>query len=197
MAKERFKPLEQEAMTAVHRCVAQKLLDGPRHGLPGPFHALLRSSELAHRVRSLGDYVRFQNSLPAKVRELVILMVARFWSAPYELHAHHRHAHKAGLGPAIADAIAEGRHPDHLDVEEALVYDFVSELLERKDLSDPTCHAEIDRFGERGVINIVSTAGYFCFVSLVLNMERHPIPEDMVDAAAEDPVGRARTRVSQ
>jgi 4-carboxymuconolactone decarboxylase len=113
-------------MTAEQRCVAQKLLDGPRHGLPGPFHALLRSPELADRVRSLGDYVRFQNSLPAKVRELVIMMVARFWSAQYELHAHHRHAHKAGLDPTIADAIDEGRRPDHLDVEEALVYDFVS-----------------------------------------------------------------------
>jgi 4-carboxymuconolactone decarboxylase len=189
MAKERFKPLEQEAMTAEQRRVAQVLLDGPRHGLPGPFHALLRSPELADRVRSLGDYIRFQNALPAKVCELIILMVARFWSAQYEWHAHRRHSLKAGLDPAIADALDVGRRPDHLDVEEALAYDFVSELLEHKDVSDLTYQAAIDRFGERGVIDMVSTAGYFCFVSLVLNMERHPIPKDAVnDTAVEGPV---------
>ena len=82
MTKERFKPLAQEAMSAEQLRVARALLDGPRRGIPGPFHALLRSPELADRVRGLGDYIRFQNSLPAKVREMVILMVARFWSAP-------------------------------------------------------------------------------------------------------------------
>ena len=69
MEQDRFKPIEQAAMTEEQRRVAQSLLKGPRHG-PGPFHALLRSPELAERVRNLGDYIRFQNSLPAKVREL-------------------------------------------------------------------------------------------------------------------------------
>ena len=198
MAKERFKPLEHKAMTAEQHRVAQALLDGPRQGIPGPFHALLRSPELADRMRSLGDYVRFQNSLPAKVRELVILMVARFWSARYELHAHRRHAHAAGLDPAITDAVCEGRRPDRLDAEEALTYDFVSELLEQKDVSDLTYESAIDRFGERGVIDMVATAGYFCFVSLVLNTERHPIPEGAVNAAAaEDPVGETRRRAER
>jgi 4-carboxymuconolactone decarboxylase len=184
MGKERFKPLEKEAMSAEQRRVAQALIDGPRHGLPGPFQALLRSPELADRVRNLGDYVRFQNSLPAKVCELVILMVARFWSARYEWYAHRRHARSAGLDPAIVDAIDEGRRPDRLDAEEALVYDFVSELLEHKDVNDLTYRAAIDRFGERGVIDMASTAGYYCFVSLILNMERHPVPEEAVNAAA-------------
>lgn len=182
MGKERFKPLEQGEMTVEQRRVAQALLDGPRRGLPGPFHALLRSPELADRVRSLGDYIRFQNSLPAKVRELVILMVARFWSAQYELHAHRRHARTAGLDPATADAIVQGRRPDRFDAEEAVAFDFVSELLQHRDVSDRTYRSAIDRFGERGVIDMVGTAGYFCFVSLVLNMERHPVPEDTADA---------------
>jgi 4-carboxymuconolactone decarboxylase len=186
MGKERFKPLEIEEMSEEQRRVAQALLDGPRHGLPGPFHALLRSPELADRVRNLGDYVRFQNSLPAKVLELVILMVARFWSARYEWYAHRRHACNAGLDPAIIDAIDEGRRPDRLDAEEALVYDFVSELLNLKDVNDLTYSAAIDRFGERGVIDMVSTAGYYCFVSLVLNTERHPVPEDAAAAAAPE-----------
>lgn len=198
MEKERFKPLEQEAMSADQRRVAQALIDGPRHGLPGPFHALLRSPELADRVRNLGDYIRFQNSLPAKVLELVILMLARFWSARYEWYAHRRHAQSAGLDPAIVDAIDKGRRPDSLDAEEALVYDFISELLEYKDVSDPIYHAAVERFGERGVIDMVSTAGYYCFVSLVLNMERHPVPEEAgYTAASEDPVERDRKEGSR
>ena len=190
MEQERFRPIEQEAMTEEQRRVAQALLNGPRHGIPGPFHALLRSPELADRMRNLGDYIRFQNSLPAKVRELVIMMVARFWSAQYELYAHRRHSRDAGLDPAIADAIIEGRRPGSLTTEESLAYDFVRELLEHRDVSDPTYNAAIERFGERGVIDIVGTAGYFCFVSLVLNMERYPIPEG--SAAAEELAAKAR-----
>jgi 4-carboxymuconolactone decarboxylase len=197
-SQERFKPLEQEAMTTEQRRVVQTLLDGPRHGVPGPFHALLPSPELADRVRSLGDYVRFQNSLPAKVRELIILTVARYWSARYELYAHRRHARNAGLDPAIADAIVEGRRPEGLDAEEALAYNFVNELLEHRDVSDPTYRVAIDRFGERGVIDMVSTAGFYCFVSLVLNTERHPVPEDAAaPAAPEDPVEGTRRRAER
>ena len=53
----RFKPLSQHDMTLDQRRVAQAVASGPRGGLRGPFPALLRSPELADRVRQLGDYV--------------------------------------------------------------------------------------------------------------------------------------------
>jgi 4-carboxymuconolactone decarboxylase len=165
MTQTRFADIAAADLTEEQRKVVAELTAGPRGGVRGPFHALLRSPDLADRVRQLGDYIRFGNSLPPALREMVILLVARFWTAQY------------GLSPAIPDAIAIGKRPEGMSADETLIYDFVSEILDNKDVSDPTYAAAIERFGERTVLDILSTAGYFGFVSLILNAKRHPLPE--------------------
>ncbi len=174
---QRFTPLSQRDMTLDQQRVAQAVATGPRGSLRGPFHALLRSPELADRVRHLGDYVRFESTVPAALRELAILLVARFWSAHYEWNAHRRHAVAAGLDPSVADAIEMGRRPAKLSPDETLVYNVVSELLHEKDISDPTFAAAEAQFGERMLIELIGTAGYYGFVSLVLNASRTPVAE--------------------
>jgi 4-carboxymuconolactone decarboxylase len=174
----RFVPLAEQDMTPEQRRVAHAVASGPRGGLRGPFHALLRSPELADRVRHLGDFVRFESAFPAPLRELAILVVARFWSAHYEWNAHRKHAVAAGLDPAIPAAIEAGQRPSTLSPDEAVVYDLVSELLDDKDISDVTYEAAKTRFGERAIIELIATAGYYGLVSLVLNAARIPVPED-------------------
>jgi 4-carboxymuconolactone decarboxylase len=177
MTSPRFKPIAPEQMTAAQKRVAQALADGPRGGVRGPFPALLRIPEFADRVRVLGDYVRFEGSLPAPLRELAILVVARFWSAQYEWYAHRQHAVKAGLDPSIAEAIAQGKRPPRLSGDETLVYDLCTELLYDRDVSDATFAAAVERFGETTVLELVGLAAYYGFVSLILNVNRTPIPE--------------------
>jgi 4-carboxymuconolactone decarboxylase len=173
----RFKPLSQHEMTLDQQRVAQAVASGPRGGLRGPFHALLRSPELADRVRHLGDYVRFESTVPAALRELAILLVARFWSADYEWNAHRRHAAAAGLDPSVAEAIEVGKRPAKLTADETLVYDLIMELLNDRDITDATFAAAKARFGERMVIDVIGTAGYYGFISLVLNAGRIPVAE--------------------
>jgi pimeloyl-ACP methyl ester carboxylesterase/alkylhydroperoxidase family enzyme len=173
----RFAPLSDQDMTPEQKRVARALASGPRAGLRGPFHALLRSPELADRVRRLGDFVRFESTFPAPLRELAILLVARFWSAHYEWNAHRKHAISAGLGPAIAAAIETGQRPAMLSEDEAIVYDLISELLVDKDISDATYRAAESRFGERAIVELIGTAGYYGIVSLVLNAARTPVPD--------------------
>jgi 4-carboxymuconolactone decarboxylase len=177
MTGPRFKPIPPEQMTAEQKRVVQALTDGPRGGLRGPFPALLRIPALADRVRVLGDYVRFEGSLPAPLRELAILVVARFWSAQYEWYAHSQHAVKAGVDPSVPEAIAKGERPSRLSADEALVYDVCNELLNDRDVSDKTFAAAVARFGETTVLELVSLAAYYGFVSLILNLNRTPIPE--------------------
>lgn len=173
----RFKPLSQHDMNLDQQRIAQAIAGGPRGGLRGPFHALLRSPELADRVRHLGDYVRFESTVPPALRELAILVVARFWSAHYEWNAHRKHAAAVGLDPGIADAIEVGRRPATLSTDESLVYDFISELLIDRDISDTTYHAALARFGEQTIVELIGVAGYYGFVSLVLNANRTPVAE--------------------
>jgi 4-carboxymuconolactone decarboxylase len=128
-------------------------------------------------VRHLGDFVRFESTFPAPLHELAILLVARFWSAHYEWNAHCKHAVAAGLDRAISAAIEAGRRPAAPSADETIVYDLVSELLNNKDISDKTYEAAERRFGERAIVELIGTAGYYGFVSLVLNAARTPVPE--------------------
>ncbi len=173
----RFKHLEKSEMTDAQRKAYEAIVSGPRGGARGPFNALLRSPDLADRVQRVGEYVRFNSSLPARLNELAILVVARYWSAQYEWYAHRQLALAAGLDPRIADAIAQGKRPANMQDDEAAIYDFCKELHERKFVSNAAYQAALDKFGERGVLDLVGVSGYYTLVSMVLNVDQHPLPE--------------------
>jgi len=173
----RLKELTPETMTPEQRKVADAIQSGPRGaGLRGPFNALLRSPELCDAVQKVGEYVRFKSSLPAKLNELAIIIAGRHWTAQYEFYAHRRLALQAGLRAEIADAVAAGARPDEMDDDEAIVYDFATELLRTGQVSDAVYQRAADRFGERGVVDLVGAAGYYSLVSLVLNVAQVPLP---------------------
>ena len=114
----RFPPLSPDAMTDAQRAVAEAIVAGPRGGLRGPFQAWLRSPELAQRLQKVGEYLRFESSVPRRLNELAILITARAWDAQFEWFAHHRLALEAGLDAAIGADIAEGRRPTGLGSHE-------------------------------------------------------------------------------
>jgi 4-carboxymuconolactone decarboxylase len=174
---ERFKPLTLEEMTPAQRRMAENLLSGPRKGMRGPFSALLYSPEMGDAAQELGARVRFKNSLPDKLKELAILTVARFWTAQFEWYAHQRLALEAGLNPTIAADIAAGKRPAGMHADEVTIYDFCSELLETREVSDATFAAVKERFGEKAVIDLICTMGYYTLVSMTLNVNRYPLPE--------------------
>jgi 4-carboxymuconolactone decarboxylase len=107
---------------------------------------------------------------------MAIIMVARRWTAQFEWYAHRQMALDAGLDPSVADAIAEGRPPD-LDPDSAAVYRFVSELLDRAAVSDEAWEAVVSRWGRTGAIDLIGAAGYYTLVSMILNVDRYPLPE--------------------
>ena len=151
---DRFKPLSYDEMTPAQKTMLEHLLAGPRAGANGPFNVLLRSPEIGDLAQEFGASTRFKSSLPQKLYELAILVTARYWTSQYEWQAHHRSALQAGLSPAIADAIAQGRRPAAMQKDEEAVYNFLSELLNTKQVSDATYEAAKDAFGERGVVEV-------------------------------------------
>ncbi len=148
----------------------------PRAG--GPFVPLLRSPELMDRLQAVGEYLRFHNSVPQKLVEMAILMTARQWTQQYEWNAHHPLALKAGLKTEIAAAIATGRHPDGMTDDEDMIYNFVSELLENRSVSDPTYARVLAKFGERGVVDTTGLVGYYSTLAGILNVARSPAQSD-------------------
>ena len=61
--------------------------------------------------------------------------------------------------------------------DEAVVYDFCHELLETRQVSDATFKAAVDKFGERGVVDLMGVMGYYHLVAMALNVDRYPLPD--------------------
>jgi 4-carboxymuconolactone decarboxylase len=174
---DRFKPLTAADMTPEQKAMADAVLAGPRASLNGPFNIMLRSPDLGDRLQKVGEYVRFKTSIPPRLNELAILVTARAWTAQYEWLAHYQYAVKAGLPPAVADDIAAGKRPTKMESDEAIVYDFTRELIDTKQVSDANFNALKDKFGERGVVDLVGLVGYYHVVSMLMNVDRYPLPE--------------------
>jgi 4-carboxymuconolactone decarboxylase len=174
---ERLPPLAPERMTPRQREVADAISGGPRGGLRGPFQAWLRSPEVADRFQRVGEYIRFQSSIPAALNEIAILVTAREWTAQFEWYAHNELAMKAGLPAAIAEAIARGERPAGMDDDQRIVYEFSSELHRERSVSDATYAAVVERFGERGAVDLIAACGYYTAVAMTLNVSRVPLPE--------------------
>jgi 4-carboxymuconolactone decarboxylase len=173
---DRFKPLTWDEMTPAQRTMIEHLYSGDRGGATGPFNVLLRSPEMGDLAQQFGGSLRFHSSLPRKLNEMAILLTARYWTAQYEWSAHRKAASDAGLSESIIQAIAAGKKPGSMDPGETVVYNFGTELLNTKQVSDPVFKAAVDKFGERGVVDLVSVMGYYHFVSMILNVDRYPLP---------------------
>jgi 4-carboxymuconolactone decarboxylase len=172
----RFPGLKRDQLTDVQKRVYDSLADGPRGGVQGPFGPLLRSPELADRVRKLSDYLRFNTSLPARLNEFAILITARFWGAEYEWYAHKPLALKAGLGESIPDDLARKRRPANMKPDEELVYDFCTTLHRQHFVDDALFKRAMAMLGEQGVVDLIGVSGYYTLVSMVLNVAEIPLP---------------------
>jgi 4-carboxymuconolactone decarboxylase len=174
---DRFKPLTYDEMTPAQKTMIEHVLSGPRASTDGPFNVQLRSPEMGDLGQQFGAATRFATSVPRKLYELAIIITARHWTAQFEWVAHHRGALQAGLSPAVADAIAEGRRPQTMAADERAVYDFATELLDTKQVSDATFDAAKRLLGERGVVELINVMGWYGTVSMLLNVDRYPLPE--------------------
>lgn len=144
----------------------------------GPFAVMLRSPEVMLRAGAMGDYMRYRTSLPPALNELIILITARHWSQQFEWYIHQPMALKAGLAPHIVSAVSTRRRPEGMSADETIVYDFATELLRRQSVSDTAYAKAVERFGEHGVIDMIGVAGYYSFLSMMMNTARTAVPAD-------------------
>jgi 4-carboxymuconolactone decarboxylase len=173
---DRFRPLKWDEMTPAQKTMMEHLAAGERRGAGGPFNVLLRSPEMGDLAQQFGAATRFRSSLPRKLNEMAIIITARYWTAQYEWNAHRRAAADAGLNETIIQAIAAGKRPASMDTDETLVYNFATELLNTKQVSDPVFKAVKDKFNERGVVDLLGVIGWYQVVSSILNVDRYPLP---------------------
>jgi len=178
LGSDRLPPIPKDQWTDAQRRAADEFTRSRGQEVFGPFALMLRSPEVMLRASAMGDYMRYRTVLPARLNELIILITARHWTQQFEWYVHQPAALKVGLDPGIVSAVAEGRRPEGMPEPEAIVYDFASELLRSQNVSDPVYARAVAAFGEQGVIDMVGVAGYYSFLSMMMNTARTPVPAD-------------------
>jgi 4-carboxymuconolactone decarboxylase len=172
-AQERMPPVPADRMTdAQKKAVADyKMLRGVDMTGP-PWTVLLRVP--AHIVPALQIRLHYLNSsaLPARLTEFAILIAARRWTNNWEWNAHSTAAAAAGLKPEVLTAVAEGRRPDRMADDEAVVYDFSLELQDNQSVSDATYARALEKFGEPGIVEMASIQGYYTYLAMVMSVAR-------------------------
>lgn len=185
---ERLPALAREKMDDAQRKAADELTAGPRGGVKGPFIPLLRSPELMDRLQKVGEYLRFKSALEPRLGEFTMLVVAREWTNPFEWAVHAPLAAKAGVSKETIEAVREGRRPDAMAADEAMIYDFVQELLQRKGVSDTTYERVVKALGERGLMDLIGLVGYFAGICMVMNVAHTPAPTADIAPVAPFPL---------
>ena len=171
-AADRFPEIPLDKMTPEQRKVAEAIMSGPRGRLSGPFNAWLRDPELGDRLQKVGEHIRFKSVLPARLNEFAILITARHWTSQYEWFAHYPLAMQGGLDPKVAADLAAGRRPRGMGEEEAIVYDFSTQLHRHGTVTDAVYDKALAKFGEQGVMDLIGVNGYYDIVSMTLNVAK-------------------------
>jgi len=173
----RLSDLDVDQMSPAQRRVHDEIAAGPRGGVAGPLTVWLHSPDLADRAQKLGEFARFNSSLPPRLSELAILVTARHWRAQYEWFAHEPFALKAGLGPEVITAIRERRRPIFSARDEEAVYDLATSLHENHAVGEDTYRTAVERLGETMVVDLVGLLGYYVLVAMTLNTFEVAVPD--------------------
>ncbi len=149
----------------------------------GPFEPLMHSPQVMSQARAMGDYLRYKSAIGTTLSELAILVTAREWSQDYEWTVHYPIALKAGIKADIAEAVGDGRRPTGMSDDEEIVYEFTTELLRTKRVSDRTFARADKRFGKQGVVDLTGIAGYYTLLAMELNVAQYAGPKESLRLA--------------
>jgi 4-carboxymuconolactone decarboxylase len=188
---DRFRGLAYAEMTPEQRVMLEHTVNSARAvtntTANGPFNVLLRSPEIGDEVQQLGNSIRFASGLSPAQRELATLAAGRAWTSRYEWYAHARYAAQAGIAASVIDAIGAGRAPDlgALAMDEGLAWRVAEELMFTRRVSDASYRDALAGLGEQRLAAAATLAAYYELVSMILNVDRYPLPADAPPGAGD------------
>lgn len=164
-------------MDEAQQKVYDKIVRGKRGKIVAPFRALLHSPELADRSQLLGEFVRYETSLPEMISELAILCIGRYWNCRAEWSIHANIAREAGLSKHIVEAILKAEVPPFEEPLQIAVYEFTREMLENAQVSDNIYQNAQNFLGTKALIELTGIIGYYTYMAMTLNAHHVPFED--------------------
>lgn len=191
---DRLPLLDPAGLDASQRRIYDAVASGPRAAAPfrttdeqgrllGPFNALLYAPVVGDAVQRLGSALRFESSLPARTRELVVCAVAGHRDSEYEWYAHSRVARGVGVTPQELEALRGGRTPPGLSPAEDAALGLASALLDERLVDDAVHSAAVAHLGQPGVVELCVLVGYYQMLAGLLAALDVPAPPDEEDTS--------------
>lgn len=172
----RFPQLIFDQLSEAQKALGEQVMKVSSVGIGGPYNLLLRSPVLGQRLFDLFDYLRWKTSVPTRLNEFAILIIGRQWRSQVEWFAHVPIAIKAGLSPDLIAELKANKRPFDMAEDEALVYDFVTELTTTHKVSDETFARARKLFNDQQIIDLTAVAGNYVMVAMILAMAEQTVP---------------------
>jgi 4-carboxymuconolactone decarboxylase len=172
----RFAQLTMDQLDEKQKPLGEQVMKVSSVGLGGPYNPLMRSPVLGQRLFDLFYYLRWQTSVPTKLNEFAILIIGRQWRSQVEWFAHAPLAAKAGLSTDIIAELKEGKRPSKMADDEALTYDFVTELSTTQKVSDETFARAKKIFNDQQIVDLTAVSGNYVMVAMILAMAEETVP---------------------
>jgi 4-carboxymuconolactone decarboxylase len=174
----RFPQLTLDQLNEQQKPLGDQIMTVSSLGIGGPYNLLLRSPVLGQRLYDLFYYLRWQTSVPTRLNEFAILIIGRQWRSQVEWFAHAPIAAKAGLSADIIAELKANKRPSKMAEDEALVYDFVTELTTTHKVSDETFARARKIFSDQQIVDLTAVAGNYVMVAMILAMAGQTVPPD-------------------
>jgi 4-carboxymuconolactone decarboxylase len=116
-------------------------------------------------LQQIGSAVRYDSQLPARAREIAILLVGHHHRSAFELYAHERAGRAAGLTEDDLAALAAGAEPAGLTEVEAAVHRATARILRAGTLDDDEFRAAAGVLGADGLLELTTIVGYYNMVA--------------------------------
>ena len=172
----RFPQLPMDQLNEAQKPLGEQIMKISSVGIGGPYNPLMRSPVLGQRLFDLFHYLRWETSVPLRLNEFAILIIGRQWRSQVEWFAHAPLAAKAGLKPEIIAELKENKRPSGMAEDEAVVYDFVTELTAVKKVSDETFARARKVFNDQQIVDLTAVAGNYVMVAMMLAMAEETVP---------------------
>jgi alkylhydroperoxidase family enzyme len=145
---------------------------GARGRVSPLYQVLLNSPRLAAGWEHLFTVIRQQTSVPARLRELVILRIAVLNGADYEFQAHVPHALQAGMAQEAIDALK--KNAAVLEGVDQLVIRYTDALTRELNAPDELFDELRKHFDDKTLVELTATiAGYNMVSRFLIAMRIH------------------------
>ncbi len=173
----RIDPLKPEQMNdAQAQAYEAALARGGRLGGPNGIH--LRVPELFEINQEMSTYFR-SNTLPARLRQLAVLVAVRHWEGAYAWGVQARASMEVGIPKEVVEAINARQEPDFGDALDQVVHDVASELVRRAALGDALFARAHEALGFNQLLDLIATVGFYSAVAMWVNVFEVDPPADI------------------